>query len=260
MLLLRVFSAVGAALMGLIPGLRAAAAPAGAPGDPPSYARAFDAAFAPGFKVTTRDTLDGETRVETVPFRIVDAGPLLVPSGRVSAADPFIALSDALPFTQTIPIGTFPVRLAVGEFPAGGLRVAFARVDFSSERVARWAMALIDGQDVGSLEEGEIFGYGVDAGTGAFFDPAASKAATRLLNANPDAWEAWQTEGESNGPRAVGPYFFLLDLPLGEANAIMFGSGWGDGFYTSWFGYDADGNVVALVTDFLTIDWDTAKW
>ncbi len=39
----------------------------------------------------------------------------------------------------------------------------------------------------------------------------------------------------------IGPYSFLLDLPLGEANAIMFHSGWGDGFYASWFGYDADG-------------------
>lgn len=58
----------------------------------------------------------------------------------------------------------------------------------------------------------------------------------------------------------IGPYSFLLDLPLGEANAIMFHSGWGDGFYASWFGYDADGNVAALVTDLATIDWATADW
>ena len=121
-------------------------------------------------------------------------------------------------------------------------------------------MAVPDGQNLSSLEEGHIFGYGVDAGTGSFFDPAAGKAAADLLRANPEAWEAWQTEGEDNGPKVVGPYFFLLDLPLGEANAIMFGSGWGDGFYASWFGYDADGNVAALVTDFQTIDWGTAKW
>ena len=152
------------------------------------------------------------------------------------------------------------MRLAVASFPSGGNRVAFARVDFKQTPVVRWSMAIIDGQDVGTLKKDEIFGYGVDAGTGSFFDPVAGNAAAELLKADENAWEGWQTEGEANGPKAIGPYSFLLDLPLGEANAIMFHSGWGDGFYASWFGYDAEGNVAALVTDFQTIEWTTAKW
>jgi len=256
MMLLRALSAVVTAVLGLFSPARAVAGP----GDPPAHAAAFDKAFTPGFVVTTRDTYQGETRVETVPFRVVAAGSLKLPSGRVCAADPFIALTDAKPFSQQVPSGVFPVRLAVADFPSGGLRVAFARVDFSAKPVVRWSMAVIDGQDVASLKEDEIFGYGVDAGTGSFFDPMAGEAAARLLDSNPDAWEDWQAEGESNGPKVVGPYFFLLDLPLGDANAVMFGSGWGDGFYASWFGYDADGTVAALVTDFSTIDWATATW
>lgn len=254
-MLRRMLSAVAAAL-GLLPPASAAAAP----GEPPPYAAAFDKAFAAGFTVTTRVSYEDKTRVETVPFRIVEAGSLKLPSGRICVADPFIALTDARPLAQPTPTGTFPVRLAVADFPTGGLRVAFARVDFSGTPVARWSMAVIEGQDIATLRGDEIFGYGVDAGTGAFFDPLAGKAAARLLHANPDAWEDWQTEGERNGPKAVGPHFFLLDLALGEANAIMFGSGWGDGFYASWFGYDADGNVAALVTDFATIDWAAADW
>ena len=255
-MLQRALSAIAAAVLGLFAPARASAEP----GEPPTYAAAFEKAFARGFSVETRTEFQGETRVETVLFKVVEAGSLKLPSGRICAADPFIALSDAKPFTQTTSTGAFPVRLAVASFPSGGLRVAFARVDFKQARIARWSMAAPDGQNLSSLEEGHIFGYGVDAGTGSFFDPAAGKAAADLLRANPEAWEAWQTEGEDNGPKVVGPYFFLLDLPLGEANAIMFGSGWGDGFYASWFGYDADGNVAALVTDFETIDWGTAKW
>ncbi|MCC7253775.1 DUF4241 domain-containing protein [Hyphomicrobium sp.] len=254
-MLRRALSALAAAL-GLLSSSRALAGP----GDPPAYAAAFEKAFLPGFTVTTRDELQGETRVETVRFRVVEAGEVKLPSGRICAADPFIALTDAKPFTQRTPSGTFPVRLAVADFPSGGLRVAFARVDFKQASIKRWSMAVVEGQDVASLKEDEIFGYGVDAGTGSFFDPQAGKVAARLLESNPDAWEAWQTEGESNGPKVVGPYFFLLNVALGEANAIMFGSGWGDGFYASWFGYDAEGNVAALVTDFSTIDWNTATW
>jgi hypothetical protein len=230
------------------------------PGRSPSYAAAFDKAFLPGFTVETRDTYKGETRVEKVPFKVVEVGILKLPSGQICAADPFIALSDAKPFTQPVPAGDFPVRLAVGEFPSGGSRVTFARVDFKTAPIARWSMAVLDGQDVTTLKRGHIFGYGVDAGTGSFFDPVAGKAAAELLKADEDAWEAWQTEGEANGPKMIGPYSFLLNLKLGDANAIMFHSGWGDGFYASWFGYDAKGNVAALVTDFATIEWDEAKW
>lgn len=242
-------------------GLVAATAQAGAgPGDPPPYAAAFDRAFAPGFSVETRTRYEGGPRVERVPFKAVAAGDIVIVSERIAAADPFVALAEQPAFVQPVPNGAFPVRLAVAAFPTGGLRVTFARVDFAPRPAVRWTMALIEGQDTAELGADEIFGYGVDAGTGAFFDPVAGKAARTLLEANADAWEQWQTDGEALGPKIIGPYQFLLNLPLGDANVIMFGSGWGDGFYASWFGYDAEGRVVVLVTDFQTIDWPTAKW
>ena len=164
---------------------------------------------------------------------------------------------------QEVPNGEFPVRLATGFHPAGevkDVRVAFARVDFSSASVVGWSQALIDGQSLANLKPGENFGYGVDAGTGSFFDPAASAAAKALLDKDDNAWQAWQNDGEALGPKVIGPYSFVLMLPLGDVNAAMFHSGWGDGFYTSWFGYDAEGKVAALITDFNTIDWAAAKW
>ena len=46
----------------------------------------------------------------------------------------------------------------------------------------------------------------------------------------------------------------MLMADAGPANNVaMFSSGWGDGFYTSWVGYGADGKVTALVTNFLVI-------
>lgn len=255
-MLRRALSAIAAAVLGLFSSGRAVAAP----GDPPAYAAVFDKAFAPGFTVETHDEYQGTVRIETIAFRVVEAGAVKLPSGRICAADPFVSITDAKPFKQVTATGTFPVRLAVANFPSGGYRVAFARVDFKQVPIARWSMAAIEGQDIATLKADEIFGYGVDAGTGSFFDPAAGKAAAELLKSDEDTWQAWQTEGEANGPKVVGPYFFLLNQPLGEANAIMFGSGWGDGFYAPWFGYDADGNVAALVTDFQTIEWTNAKW
>jgi len=227
----------------------------------PSYAAVFDKAFQPGFKIENSLAAEGEVPPgERVTFRIIEAGALTILSNHICASDPFVALGDTPPFTELVPNGEHRVRLAVGDFPFSGYRVAFARVDFSSEPAVRWQLATTAGQDLATLKPDELFGYGVDAGTGAFYDPQAGDAARALLTENPDAWQRWQSDGEANGEKMIGPYSFLLSVALGKANVVMFHSGWGDGFYASYFGYDAAGNVTALVTDFATVDWRTARW
>jgi Protein of unknown function (DUF4241) len=234
--------------------------PLGAPGEPPGYAAAFERAFASRYEVVIDEADDGEpAKLVTVGFRNLDLGTIQISSGTIAACDPFVSLDNTKPFLQSVPNGTFPVQLAVATAGDGQGRVAFARVAFADRPIVRWRMALVAGQDLSTLKPGEAFGYGVDAGTGAFYDPATGETANRLLVAEPNAWEAWQTDGESNGKAAsYEPNFFLL-LKLPPGNIAMFASGWGDGFYTSWFGYDADDKPVALVTDFLTIDWTKAK-
>lgn len=234
---------------------------ADADGHAPPYVAAFDKAFEPGFAIESSLAAGGEPApAERVTFRAVEAGTLTILSNRICAADPFVALGDTPPFEQAIPNGEHRVRVAVGEFAFGGHRIAFARVDFSKAPAVSWKMATVAGQDLATLKADELFGYGVDAGTGSFYDPQAADAAKALLEANPDAWQQWQTDGEANGGKVIGPYAFLLSVPMGKANVVMFHSGWGDGFYASYFGYDAAGNVTALVTDFATVDWRTAKW
>lgn len=156
-------------------------------------------------------------------------------------------------------LGVIPTaaRLAVADFPTGDPRTAVARVDFKPALMVRRSMALIEGQGPETLKGSEIFGYGVVAGTGSFYDPEAGKVAEALVKTDPDTWEQRQTGGAANGPKVTGPYQFLLDLPLGPANAIIFGSGWGDGFYASRFGFGA---VAALVTDFQVVDWTKVTW
>lgn len=44
-----------------------------------------------------------------------------------------------------------------------------------------------------------------------------------------------------------------FDIPLDEdtgANMFLFASGWGDGTYSSYWGYAADDSLVCLLTDF----------
>jgi hypothetical protein len=120
-------------------------------------------------------------------------------------------------------------------------------------------MATILGEDISSLEEGKIFGYGVDSGTGCFMD---SNVAQLILEKN---WNAETDEDffsslllaalekSSNSPWCWTN--FCVDEST-QANIIAFDSGWGDGIYPSYFGYDAQENINRIVTEFINLfDW-----
>jgi hypothetical protein len=234
----------------LFAGVGAAVPPAAASGAPPPYAGAFDLAFVPGWSA--------EVGGNTASFRVFEAGKLHLPSGRIIACDPFVNM-DRPPFTVTVPPGEYPVRLALVEGGNDDRRVAFARLAISPGPVVRWEMALVAGQDPTALKDGEIFGYPVDAGTGSFVDADTAADAWPKMTADEDIAQGWTTQGDKIGAGRGTPTF-LLDVDMGPGNIIMFTSGWGDGFYASWFGYDAQGKVAALVTDFNIVDWSNEKW
>lgn len=233
----------------------ARAEPTRAPGDPPAYQALFDRSFEPGFHASANDAGEGERpQLVKTGFRIVELGRVSIRSGRIAASDPFVMI-DRPAFAQPVANGEHRVRLAVVDGGMADGRIAFARVDFSAGPVLFWRMATLDGQELARLKAEEFYGYPVDAGTGAFFDPLAGKAAAALLQQDQNAWQAWQRDGEENGRKAGLKPNFFLNLPMPPANIAMFASGWGDGHYASWFGFAEDGRVAALVTDFTVADW-----
>jgi hypothetical protein len=235
------------------------AAHAGA--EPPPYTELFTRAFSPDFIATVDDSLpDEKPRNVKVYFRVSELGKLKITSGQIVGADPFVGTERA-PFTQAVPNGEFPVRLAVLQGSMGRGRVALARVEFSENPAVRWAMAVVPGQDLSILKSDEIFGYPIDAGIGSFFDAETGKAASAQFLADEAASEALLEKGQNAGAKERGAMgAFRLFADMGPGNIAAFDSGWGDGVYASWFGYDADGNVAALVTDFDVIDWSKAIW
>lgn len=193
----------------------------------------FAEAFRPGTSFVQESSGLVEVSTRTL-------GELKVPSGRIAAADPFVTAFDkpAAAFSRTAPTGTFPVEVAIARFDNADARVACARVRFSSAEVARWEVATFDGQGV--LSGDELPGYGVDSGTGCFFDAEARGDVDEATGAR------WLAAMEAAG---VDTWTWHV-AELGGANVVMFSSGWGDGFYTSYWGLDGDGRVAELVTDF----------
>ena len=80
-------------------------------------------------------------------------------------------------------------------------------------------------------------------------DSVAARAFVALLDADADYAEEVTEELEEHYTDTWGWANIVADTASG-ANVICFHSGWGDGFYASYFGYDDAGAIVCLLTDF----------
>jgi hypothetical protein len=230
----------------------------------------FARAFTPG-------TMFRDSKGNEYPIRLLDAGDLVLPTGRIVACDPGYlrraGLDECQPYTRVVPPGRYPVTVCLrtryyADRPDE--RVAAAMIRFTDTEPVVWEMALLPGQDPAALLRDQFFGYGVDGGTGCFAD-------ARLVESLAPEQVAWSERIQQPWPPGAGwDYGLKLDPPLnralwdgffgnvqagrvyavnvpgpdGETNLIAFCSGEGDGSYASYWGLDAAGNPCRLATCF----------
>lgn len=193
-------------------------------------------AFQDGLKI--EDPVFGEITWRHQPF-----GDLILTSGQVVACDPLV-FPETSQFVKKLSPGRYPVVASIAELTKpDDRRVAYVLLRLDEQEPIRWEMATRPGQDSSTLKEGTIFGYPVDAGLGCFMDADAAPALIKRLD------EETYPEDLFNEVTGDSMVNLLLDAATG-ANCIAFTSGWGDGFYASYWGYDAEDNITCLVTDF----------
>lgn len=180
----------------------------------------------------------------TITLRQRKLGDLVLSTGQVVSCDPLV-YPETRPFNVTLPPGRYSVLVSEAWFASNhDRRIAYALLQIGAQEPTRWELATLAGQDINSLEEGQFFCYPVDAGTACFMDVDAAAGLQRRLDADHDYADSLIQTLCSHAEVNV-----TLN-PYTGANAIIFPSGWGDGFYASYWGYDAEGNRVCLVTDF----------
>ena len=147
-------------------------------------------------------------------------------------------MQDCHPFVQIFPKGHFSVQLAMANE-----RVAFSRILFSDKAVAKWEVALCPGQKPISLRDTNIYCYGADAGTGLFIDEMANNQFS-----NADYSKVFVGKLSASGYKGIIHNFDNHSL-------AAFSTGYGDGCYATYIGFDEQGNVCRLLTDFGIIHW-----
>jgi hypothetical protein len=186
-----------------------------------------------------------------------------VTSGQIIACDPLVNLGDTSPFARQIPPGHYPVKIAVAEDTEMGERFALARLELSTKKAVRWELAytLAVESKVSTLKDDEYFGFPVDAGLGCFCDHQAqlayAKFSADFMAKNPEsnmyddyfAGEFKKYAINQDDPNDIGDWLNYT-VPNTNNNVIMFHSGFGDGYYPCYWGWDKDGQLTALVIDF----------
>ncbi len=208
-----------------------------------------------------------ESTIGNMKVDVLDIGKVYFPTGKIFACDPLIELEDSLPFIQTIPVGTYPIKICVVPSDEYGDRYACAKLEISSEKPIRYEMGMVGNENLDEeLEDDEYFGFCVDAGMACIADIQNQTKfkeywAQRLekdLDIDPynDLFCDLLEENAKLYPkyqRSCGDWLNRT-IPNTDCDIPIFASGWGDGYYPVFFGFDKDNKVCAVYVLFIDIE------
>ena len=205
----------------------------------------------------TIEKLFSKDFVENPLIETFEAGNLTLTSGKIVACDPLIT-SEMEAFSVSFPTGTFPVNV---HKERESNCIAYVEIIFSQSPIVSWTLATTQGQEISALKEGEIFGFPVESGMGCIMD-AETQHQLNLLEQKLYRRKADDFMGiyeeffhdhffDENG--AIDQFAFLSPNDDFPGNLFAFETGYGEGFYASYIGFDKENNPQKLVTEFIEI-------
>ena len=182
------------------------------------------------------ETFAGEVVVEHVA-----AGELSLPSGTLAVFDPQFGPKDRALQTP-IPRGRVPVQVALVRYPDGDERVAGAWLRLSDMTVKRWSSAkppslYVESGVVCLSDPAQVEALRSDEKKRAEFQQRVEKAIDKNYK-DTRSWGQLSLSGKTRAGAAADPGAFFCS------------SGFGDGVYGHYLGYDAKGHVSHVLTDF----------
>ena len=203
----------------------------------------------------------GKMKVDTL-----EIGEVNLPTGEILACDPLVELGEVRTYLQKTPIGKFPVKIAVVLSEDYGDRYACVKVEFNKNKPIVYELAVTGNEEgMDEAKEDEYYGFGVDAGMGCVADKKAQEEYSKY-------WKKLEEEGADNPyddifeelledsfkkfpkyQRDGGDWANFI-IPNSDLNIPVFASGWGDGYYPCYFGYDEKGELCGFYIHFIDIE------
>lgn len=194
-----------------------------------------------------------------------EIGLLNVPTGEIVCTDPMYK-ELGLPQNWSVEPGKYPVCIYIalqGDFES---RVAYAELTFSDAAITSWEMSLIPEQLLEDDFEKMMNGmYPVENGLSSFSDYVTwknyCKKVEAFYEAHPDGnfyYDKLDSLFRANHdtPKSSRGEDWINYKINETENIIQFGSGWGDGLYPRYVGFDKHKKPVKFITDFIQLDKD----
>jgi hypothetical protein len=180
----------------------------------------------------------------------IEAGKLKLNTGRIIATDP-ILLYDDESFSERVKPGSYSVYIYVGKAGKRKRQTVAAEIRFNDNDVVKWDMALLKGESSKGFSYDEFMGFEVENGLACFMDEKVMEMLDLMSEEELEAYEAKVKEAVRKSDNS------LADIIMDEKsslNIIVFASGWNEGTFPNYYGYDKNNKLSRLVTDFMVIE------
>ena len=208
-----------------------------------------------------------EKKIGKMEVDTLDVGEINLPTGEILACDPLVELGEAKTYIQKTPVGKFPVKICVVPSETYGNRYACVKVEFNKNKPIVYELAVTGNEkEMDKAGEDNFYGFGVDAGMGCVADKKSQDEYSKY-------WKKLEEEEEADNPfddifddllienakkypkyqRDYGDWANFI-IPNTDLNIPIFASGWGDGDYPCYFGYDEKGELCGFYIHFIDIE------
>lgn len=191
-------------------------------------------------------------------------GTVTFPTGKIIVCDPLVYLDkNTVPYREKVPVGTFMLETLAAEMEEGNFRYIATRIRFAEEEAAYYELALTGTEDLSDWKNFDYIGFAVDAGLATVADvkvrDAYCKFESDWYEKNPegniydDFFADIFAKSYEAAPRfqREGGDWINFTIPGTSYRFPMIQSGFGDGCYPVYFGYDRAGNLCRMVMEYI---------
>ena len=189
-------------------------------------------------------------------------GTVDLPSGQLCVGDPlaYMCVGEASPaMEKTVEPGSYPVELSFVRTAFDSVRICTSRVKLSDKPAVRYELAMADPETAAfKSSDGCFAAFPVDAGMMAFADRRTVESyiswCRKWHSENPegnhydDYFAVLFAESCERLPayQREGGDFIEWTVPGEGGRIVMNASGFGDGLYQAFWGYDSEGELCEL--------------
>ncbi|MFL0252755.1 DUF4241 domain-containing protein [Clostridium neuense] len=197
-------------------------------------------------------------------------GQIDCPTGEIVVSDPlcYLAAGQMCPHLVIhVPIGVYPVEVSIFRSPYVGIRMCTSRLKIKDTKAVSYVCAESTAESAaGKCSDGYLTGFPVEAGMMSFCDAQVANEYRSFLedwekdnpekNHYDDYFSYYFAESEKSLPayQREGGDFIEWKNPKSNNRMVMIASGFGDGFYQCYWGYDNNEEVCELIVPMVNPD------